>query len=468
MAYIASNKNQNWLLPLSIKDMIPKDHICFLVEDFVHSLDFSDFDMIYDGAGHPAYHPKIIMKILIQGMLYKVRSTRKLATAARENFVFMYLAEKVNPDFRTINRFRKDNPEFVKDTFKKTVELASKHDLVDLSFISIDGSMLKANAGKKRYFDKKSLDKLDKAIDKMVDEDIAIGDLEEEMFGEKEEGLTGVERKDLKKIVREYRKSEDKKKIKNNIKKAKNDLEKYSLKKVSISDPEARMMQTKKRFPELSYNTQLSVDKNQVILANDICQDKHDANQFIPQIKNVKENIDLLKKTKVGLDSGFSSGDNIKFAEDENIDLYVPSRAQAQVFNGKEDTLNHDNYEYDWKNDEIIADGIRYPYHHSYIRKDSGKKILVYQIKGAKLRKQVPEFFRERLRMKEKMEKQKSKEVYDLRKITIEPVYGNLKQNLGFREFLLRSLESVKIEFNLVCIAHNLQKIWRLKQANAC
>ena len=156
MAYIASNKNQNWLLPLSIKDMIPKDHICFLVEDFVHSLDFSDFDMIYDGAGHPAYHPKIIMKILIQGMLYKVRSTRKLATAARENFVFMYLAEKVNPDFRTINRFRKDNPEFVKDTFKKTVELASKHDLVDLSFISIDGSMLKANAGRKGTLTKKA------------------------------------------------------------------------------------------------------------------------------------------------------------------------------------------------------------------------------------------------------------------------------------------------------------------------
>lgn len=137
MAYIASNQNQNWLLPQSIKDMIPKDHICFLVEDFVESLDFSKFDMIYDGAGHPAYHPRIITKILIQGMLYKVRSSRKLAKATIENFVFMYLAEKVNPDFRTISRFRKDNSEFVKNAFKKTVELASEHNLVDLSFISI-------------------------------------------------------------------------------------------------------------------------------------------------------------------------------------------------------------------------------------------------------------------------------------------------------------------------------------------
>lgn len=70
--------------------------------------------------------------------------------------------------------------------------------------------------------------------------------------------------------------------------------------------------------------------------------------------------------------------------------------------------------------------------------------------------------------MKEKMEKRESKEVYGLRKITVEPVYGNIKQNLGFREFLLRGLDNVKIEFNLACIAHNLQKIWRLTAAQSC
>ena len=289
MAYIASNKNQNWLLPLSIKDMIPEDHICFLVEEFAESLDYSNFDMIYDGAGHPAYHPKIIMKILNMGMLLKVRSSRKLSRACRENFVFMYLAEKVCPDFRTIARFRKDNPEFVKDAFKKTVELASENNLADLSFISIDGSMLKANASKKKYFDNKNLDKLDKAIDKMVEEDIKIDELEEELFGDNEEGLTGIDKRDLRRIVRDHRKSENKKKIKKNLKKAKGELEKYCLKKV-----------------------------------------------------------------------------------------------------------------------------------------------------------------------------------YGLRKITVEPVYGNIKANLGFREFLLRGLEKVKIELNLVCIAHNLQKIWRLRTERRC
>ena len=278
MAYIQSNKNQNWLLPLNIKDMIPKNHICFLVENFVESLDFTKFDLIYDGAGHPAYHPRIIMKILTYGMLCKTRSSRKLAKATIENFVFMYLSEKVNPDFRTINRFRQNNPKFVKKAFQKTIGLAVKNKIVDLSFISIDGSTFKANAGSKRYFDKKGLDKLGKAIEKMIEEDIALDKLEDELYGKDNanDGLTGIDRRDIKRIVREFNQSEDKKKIKKNIKKAKNELEKYSLKKVSISDPESRAMQTKKRFSELSYNTQLSVSKNQIIVANDVCQDKHD------------------------------------------------------------------------------------------------------------------------------------------------------------------------------------------------
>lgn len=455
-------------MPLSIKEMIPKDHICFLVEDFAESLDFSNFDMIYGGAGHPAYHPRIIMKILIYGMLCKTRSSRKLAKAAGENIVFMYLAEKVYPNFRTINRFRMKHPDFVKNSFKKTVELAAKNKIVDLSFISIDGSTLKAYAGSKRYFDKKGLDKLDKAIDKMIEEDIALDELEDELYGDNaNDGLTGIDRRDIKRIVREFNQSKDKKKIKKNIQKAKNELEKYSLKKVSVSDPEARAMQTKKRFSELSYNAQLSVSKNQIIVANDVCQDKHDVKQFAPQIENVKKNIKLKRKTKVGLDCGYSDGENIKFAEDKKIDLYVPSRAQAQKLEGKDETLNHDNYEYDEKNDEIIADGHRFKRTGGYTRKN-GKKILTFYNKKLKKKKDIPYYFKERLRMKAKMRTDEAKRVYGLRKITVEPVYGNLKENLGFRGFLLKGVEKVKIEFNLACIAHNLQKIWRLNQVNSC
>ena len=405
MAYITSHKNQNWLIPQSIKDMIPKGHVCFFVEEFAESLDFSGFDFIYAGARHPPYHPRILMKTIIMGMLSRIRSSRKLAAATRESFIFMYLAEKVNPDFRTIARFRKDNASFIKDTFKHTVKLASDYKIIDLSFIGIDGSKMKACASRKQYFDKAGLDKLDKAIDKMLEEDIALDELEEQIFGDKEEGITGIDERDLRKIVRENYKKKDKQKLKQKISRAKEELEKNNLEKVSLSDPESRVMQHAKRYSEPAYNTQFSVTKNQIIVANDVCQDGHDAHQFIPQMKNVKENVRLAKGTKVGVDCGYSDGINIKFAEDEKIDLYVPSRAQAQEFDGKEQSLNHDKYEYDEKKDELIVEGKRFHFKGIYVRKD-GKKILMYYNDKLKKKKDVPFYFRERLRMRDKMEEE--------------------------------------------------------------
>jgi len=145
--------------------------------------------------------------------------------------------------------------------------------------------------------------------------------------------------------------------------------------------------------------------------------------------------------------------------------LYVPSRAQAQEFDGKEQSLNHDKYEYDEEKNELIADGVRYRFRGFYTRKN-GKKIVSFYNEEIKRKKDVPFYFKERLQMKEKMNTDESKKIYSLRKITVEPVYGHMKQNLGFREFLLRGLEKVKIEMNLISIAHNLQKIHRMMREN--
>ena len=109
--------------------------------------------------------------------------------------------------------------------------------------------------------------------------------------------------------------------------------------------------------------------------------------------------------------------------------------------------------------DEIIAKGKRFRYRGFYFRKSNGRKILIYKSDDG-TKKDVPEFFKGRLRMKEKMEKPESREIYNLRKVTAEPVIGDIKQNFGLREFCLRGLKKVKIELNLVSIAHNLKKIW--------
>jgi len=460
MVYMNSYKGQNWLIPQSICEMIPSDHICFFVEEFVDSLDFSGFDIIYEGPGHPAYHPRILMKILIQGMLCKERSSRKLASACRENFVFMYLAEKVQPNFRTIARFRKENTKFIKETFKETVNLASENDLIDLSLLCIDGSTIKANANMRKCLKKEQAKQLDLIIDKMIKEDIKQDEVDK-LLSEKEESLTEMDRRDLKKIVNEYRNAKNKNKIKEKCNKVKEEFEKDSkAKQIPLTDSESRIMQNKKGLYELSYNTQFGVDsKHQIIVSNDACQDRHDAHQFIPQMRNIKENINLKEDTKVAVDCAYSEGENLNFAETEEIDLYAPSRAQAQELDGKEESLNHDNYEYNKKKNELVVEGERYRYRGTYTRKN-GKRVITFYSKELKKKKEVPFFFKERLRMKKKMETEKAREIYDMRKYVIEPVIGNIKENLGFRQFLVRGLNGAKLELNLVSIAHNLKKIW--------
>jgi transposase len=462
MAYIKTSKEQNWLLPPSIKELIPKDHICFLVEDFVNSLDFTKFDKEYEGAGAPAYHPRIDMKILLMGMLSKVRSSRKLANACRENFVFMYLSEKTEPNFRTLARFRTENATFVKEAFVKTIELAKEYDLVDLSFICIDGTKIKANAGKKMSVKKEAIDKLDKIVEKMIEDDIAQDELDMGFYGDKEENLTGMDRRDMKKIVREWKRAQDKNKVKKNLEKVKEEAKRDpKQKRLSLSDPECRMMMNKNRVSQMAYNAQISVDsKNQIIVATGICQVSHDANQLVPQVEAIEENVGkLLKGTKIGADCGYSSADNYKSLEDKKLDGYIPSRVQAQELNGKETTLKHDNYEYDEEKDELIVGKDKFYYKFQYTRKN-GMKILSYYNDKLGKKKDVPYYFRERLRMKKKMETQEAKEIYSLRQAVAEPPFANIKQNLGFREFLLRGKEKVKIEFDLVAMAHNLRKVW--------
>jgi len=313
------------------------------VEDFADSLDYRCFDLKFNGVGAPAYYPRILLKIHLQGMLSRVRSSRKLARSCRENFVFMYLAEKTNPSHNTINRFRSDNKEFLKYAFKETIELASKHDLVDLNLICTDGTTIKANANKKKAVKREGFDVLDKAIEKMIDEDIALDELEDELYQDKELNLTGMDQRDIKKIIREYKNNKDKEKTRGKLSKAKEESKENNLDRASLTDPESRMMQNKKGVSELAYNTQFSVDsKTQIILVADVCQDGHDVNQLKPQILNVEENVGTLpEETKIGVDCAYSSGENLKFLEDKKLDGYVPNRAQAQEFEGKDRTLKY-------------------------------------------------------------------------------------------------------------------------------
>ena len=183
MSYIQSFKGQQWLLPPSLEDLIPEDHVCFVVEDFLEEIDLSSFDQHYAGAGHPAYHPRIILKLIIMGVLDRIRSSRAVARNARENVVYIYLAEKLAPDFRTISDFRKANAQLIKDCFKHTVTIAKQEGMLDLSHLTTDGTKIKANAANRSVFTKEEVCFLKEFIDQELDEWAKKDSFEDSQFG---------------------------------------------------------------------------------------------------------------------------------------------------------------------------------------------------------------------------------------------------------------------------------------------
>ncbi len=483
MVYIKSHKGQNWLLPLNIQDMIPADHICFLVGESIDNMDFSEFDEKVEGAGHPAYHPRILLKVLMQGMLDKVRSSRKLERACKENVVYLFLSERLNPNFRTISDFRKANPELVEETFKVTVRLAQSLNLVSVEMICTDGSKIKANASRKLAIKREGFDLLDEWVKNEIEEGIRQDDIEDKL----EEALDlknkpKLARKDMKKIVREYRerlkdskKAEDLKKKHQAIREQ---LDKdKDIKTVSLTDPDCRYMQSKKGPIELSYNVQTSVDsKHNIIVANNVCQEATDTRQGKPQLERAEANLGPLPDgLKVCMDADYDDSSTLKWLEDRKFDAYVPLAEKGAKKKEGNEAYSKKFFKYNEAADTFTCpEGKTLPYKFSYA--DKKGHILLHYHNGkacwsCPARKSCCGTNEKRIisanayeaiirRMKAKMELGTSKQAYSKRKETVELAYAHIKYNLGFTEFLTRGLKGVKTEWNLACAASNLRRIW--------
>ena len=495
MAFIEP-KNQDWTLPPDIRDLIPSDHICYLVEAFVDKMDFSEFEIRYGGPGHPSYHPRIMCKILIQSMLDRVRSSRVMARNVRENVVYMYLAEKLQPDFRTISDFRKENEELITEMFKNTVRAAKDLGVIGLELLSTDGSIVKASASKNSAVIEDVLKVIGEYVDNELKKGIEVDKVEDKHFG----NCRGYDQLDksgkykVKAVVAKYIKqvNEDKfdnrkKVIEETVKEALNEFKKDRIEKVSLTDKESRFMKNKKGMFELAYNTQITVDHEMgIIVANDVCQDRSDMYQLKPQIELVEENCGSLKEgTKICADSGYYSGNNIHYLNYKKLDPYISEQKEATktvTKNTEDNRFDIGNFEYDEENDEFICpenQKLKFLYEGYEEERKRGYRLY----KGTECKKcefskdctkrkdgirhlKVAAFSKERKQLADKMKTEEAKQIFGQRKQVVEPVIGNYKENLGFREFLTRRLKAVRNEFNLVCTAANLRKIWIYSHKN--
>lgn len=472
------NNKDKLLFPAAIGDYLPQEHLARVIDDVVEQLDLSCLYKKVPSVGNPSYHPKMMLKILFYGYATSAFSSRKIAKRLETDVAFIFLSGMQKPDFRTLSDFRKNNTEEVSNLFVQIVKLCRKLSLVGLGHISLDSTVIKANAYREKTYDREKLILEEKAItDKikeLLDSAQATDDEEDRIFGS---SLRGDE------IPKELR-SQGKRLEK--IKAAKRKLEEESLKEINLTDPEARFQKYDGNLIRPGYRAEAVVDgKEQIIVSCDVVNKANDIDQLIPLIEQTSHNLpeaSTRESIVVTADSGYNSMENLKKLESkQNIDAYIPDTKYQTAQNGK--TTKEDspfykkNFIYNPQKDVYLC-----PNHKELIfshrKREEGENGAYSSIYRCRECRTCPHFglctktphgreikiydnIELVYKMRDKLNTAHGKRIYSKRKVIIEPVFGNIKHNLGFRQFLLRGLKKVKAEFTLMAIVHNIQKIAR-------
>lgn len=466
-------QNQSMLFPADIRDLIPEDHLVRVIDKVVEGLDLrSIYDKVEnDSGGCTAYHPMMLLKVLFYAYIQNIRSSRKIAEKLRTDIHFMYLAGMQKPDFRTISDFRKNNIEELEVLFTQIVVLCMRLGLAKVGHVAIDGTKMRASAGKKNTRSEEYIDELMKKVEEQMKEILEnankVDDEEDELYGKDKRGDEIPKELTNKKVFKEK------------LQKALEELKKKELKQVNTTDPEARFMKAADGGIQVSYNVQVAIDaENQIIVANNVCSDSNDEHQFIPMYENIQE-VTGKKPEEVSADAGYEDNENYIYIKENSINAYLPDRMMKKevdhqgkqhippfdrrnfIYNENDDTYRCPAGETLYYYRQFERNGVSYKL---YKCKNCGQCSLKRRCTKTQTNRQivVSEADAVKEQMREKLLTEHGSKKYLLRLSTVEPVIGNLKRNFGFTYFLLRGLKKTMGEFNLMCIAHNIKKIHRL------
>lgn len=261
--------------------------------------------------------------------------------------------------------------------------------------------------------------------------------------------------------------------LKDSLHQAQQEMDNNGLRKVSTTDPGSRFMKNKKGRIELSYNPQVTVEKNGFILANDVSQSASDAEQLKPQVIQTEENLGKLPEHVAwSFDAGYFGSENIEFLSDRKVDGYIPDNNEKKVTN----PYDKQNFRYNAMTDEYICpENQKMIFIEEHFDVQKKRAVRVYKGQGCHdcknqsvctKRKNGIRYLKMFLHevalngMRIKMKTPEAKEVYKLRQQIVEPVLGDIKENKGVRGFIARGIQTVKAEFNIICAAMNIKRIW--------
>ena len=455
-------QNQIQLLPSSLEELIPINHIVRMIDIIVEQLNLEEMYRSYSEEGQPGYHPKMLLKILLYGYTTGVRSSRKISEKTKSDVYYMYLSGMQRPDFRTISDFRLMKRKYLASYFVQVLEICKESGLYTLKHISVDGSKIKANASKKKTKEEDELIKYEEAVKSILKAADEEDRKEDEIYG-KDRGIN-----ELPEGIN------TKQKLLEKIKKAQEKLKSEKQKRINLTDNDARFMKKGDGGIDICYNVQVAVDSdNQIITANDVRQDQTDNHLFANIYEKIKSNTKK-EPQEVTADAGYYSGETYLYLENNNIDGYIP---ESRYEKEKEQPLwkyDRRNFSYDKSQDKYICPEGK-PLHYDNRGSRNGVKYRVYkcaECQNCKSRKecitrescknrqiQIYENDLYKERMREKLNTRTGREKIRRRKAIVEPVFAQIKYIMGFNRFLLRGIDNVKTEFSLMCTAYNIKKL---------
>ena len=443
------NREIDYLLPPSVQDWLPESHLARYVVEVVEGLDLSKLESVYAGRGSAAYHPAMLLSLLIYGYATGAYSSRKIERASYDSLAFRFIACDQHPDHDTLASFRRRHGEQFAATFVQVLQIARENQVSRFGTVSLDGTKIHANASRHSALSYAHAEKIEAQLKAEVQEMLKLAEAadqsdlpdgvslpdeikrREDRLAAIAEAKTKIEARAKERLEREqaeYQAKLDKREAK----------EKANGKKpggkppkppqvgprqddqINLTDEESRIMMVAGGGFEQCYNAQALVDsESMLVMAPHVTQAGNDKEQVVPMLAKLQALPEELNQPEKFLaDSGYFSEKNVEACEAARIEPLIAVGRDA---------------------------------HHRHWRER-------FEEPAASSEPTSPVD-----KMKHRLKTKAGRAAYGQRKQTVEPVFGIIKSVMGFRQFLLRGLANVQNEWTLVCLAWNLKRMATLR-----
>lgn len=525
--------DQLLLMPPSVRDWLPEDHLAFFVLDVVAELDLAAFLKAYrlDGRGGAVYDPAMMLSVLLYAYCTGERSSRRIERRLSEDVAYRVLAVNQRPDHATLARFRRRHQDAIAALFGQVLGLCVKAGMVDAGVVAIDGTKIAANAS---FFANRNREDLGKVAAKILDEAEQTDAAEDEALGERRgdevpeqwrggrdrrarirEALGELDRQtsrdfETRMAEREAKETASGRKLTGPKPKA-DTTRRTAPRRANTTDPHSRVIPQAGKGVIQGYNAQAAATAEQVVVAAEVSATTNDQTQFVPIAQAVGENLaEAGHDAPVGVflaDAGYWSAANA--GADVGAEALIATRKSAWRLADKPDDdklavlakVNRGELSqrqagdilgvsYTWVRDMTKryfgTEGQRItrnaepepaewlPVIERVARGEISRRAaadelcvsstrvnsMLAHVKGEAVDPSIA-----RAEMDAKLAEEANAERYKKRGHSIEPVFGNIKANLGYRRFSLRSLPAVTSEWRLICTAHNMLKLQQARLA---